>query len=28
VGGNAKGQLPWKYNTYGRQLLLGASYKF
>jgi iron complex outermembrane receptor protein len=28
VGGNGKGQLPWKYNTYGRQLLLGANYKF
>jgi iron complex outermembrane receptor protein len=28
VGGNGKGLLPWKYNTYGRQLLLGASYKF
>jgi iron complex outermembrane receptor protein len=28
VGGNGKGQLPWKYNTYGRQFLLGASYKF
>jgi iron complex outermembrane receptor protein len=28
VGGNGKGLLPWKYNTYGRQYLLGASYKF
>jgi iron complex outermembrane receptor protein len=28
VGGNGKGLLPWKYNTYGRQVLLGASYKF
>lgn len=28
IGGNGKGQLPWKYNTYGRQILLGASYKF
>jgi iron complex outermembrane receptor protein len=28
VGGNGKGQLPWKYNTYGRQILLGANYKF
>jgi iron complex outermembrane receptor protein len=28
VGGNGNGQLPWKYNTYGRQVLLGASYKF
>jgi iron complex outermembrane receptor protein len=28
VGGNGKGQLPWKYNTYGRQFLLGANYKF
>lgn len=28
VGGNSKGLLPWKYNTYGRQVLLGASYKF
>jgi iron complex outermembrane receptor protein len=28
VGGNGTGQLPWKYNTYGRQVLLGASYKF
>jgi PAS domain-containing protein len=27
-GANSNGQLPWKYNTYGRQLLLGASYKF
>lgn len=28
IGGNSNGQLPWKYNTYGRQVLLGASYKF
>jgi iron complex outermembrane receptor protein len=28
VGGNGTGQLPWKYNTYGRQVLLGASYNF
>ncbi|GAB3454198.1 TonB-dependent receptor [Massilia terrae] len=28
IGGNGKGLLPWKYNTYGRQFLLGASYKF
>ena len=28
VGGNGKSLLPWKYNTYGRQFLLGASYKF
>jgi iron complex outermembrane receptor protein len=28
IGGNGSGQLPWKYNTYGRQFLLGASYKF
>ena len=28
VGGNSKGLLPWKWNTYGRQYLLGASYKF
>ena len=28
VGGVSSGLLPWKYNTYGRQLLLGASYKF
>jgi iron complex outermembrane receptor protein len=28
VGGNGKGLLPWKYNTYGRQFLLGANYKF
>jgi iron complex outermembrane recepter protein len=28
VGGNGKGLLPRKYNTYGRQFLLGASYKF
>jgi iron complex outermembrane receptor protein len=28
IGGNGNGQLPWKYNTYGRQVLLGASYKF
>jgi iron complex outermembrane receptor protein len=28
IGGNGKGLLPWKYNTYGRQVLLGASYRF
>jgi iron complex outermembrane receptor protein len=28
IGGNGKGLLPWKYNTYGRQFLLGANYKF
>ncbi|MES2016041.1 MAG: TonB-dependent receptor [Pseudomonadota bacterium] len=28
VGGNGQGLLPWKYNSYGRTVLLGASYKF
>jgi iron complex outermembrane receptor protein len=28
IGGVGSGLLPWKYNTYGRQILLGASYKF
>lgn len=28
IGGNSNGQLPWKNNSYGRQVLLGASYKF
>lgn len=28
VGGVGSSLLPWKYNTYGRQILLGASYKF
>jgi hypothetical protein len=28
VGGVGSSLLPWKYNTYGRQFLLGASYKF
>ena len=28
IGGVGSGLLPWKYNTYGRSYLLGASYKF
>ena len=28
VGGVGTGLLPWKYNTYGRTLSLGATYKF
>jgi len=28
VGGNGTGLLPWKYQTYGTQYLLGLNYKF
>ncbi len=28
VGGNSAGLLPWKTETFGRSILLGASYKF
>ena len=28
IGGVGSGLLPWKYNTYGRSISLGATYKF